>query len=42
MSDHGNMFGAYEFTQVAKGYDGINPSIGIEAHVAPSSRFSCR
>ncbi|MFD4257788.1 DNA polymerase III subunit alpha [Streptomyces sp. NPDC058534] len=39
MSDHGNMFGAYEFAQVAKGFEGIKPIIGIEAYVAPSSRF---
>ncbi|MGP3976257.1 DNA polymerase III subunit alpha [Streptomyces sp. 8N114] len=40
MSDHGNMFGAYEFAQVAKDFEGIRPIIGIEAYVAPSSRFS--
>ncbi|WP_037914431.1 DNA polymerase III subunit alpha [Actinacidiphila yeochonensis] len=38
MSDHGNMFGAYEFQQVAKGFDAVKPIIGIEAYVAPSSR----
>ncbi|KPI12763.1 PHP domain protein, partial [Actinobacteria bacterium OK006] len=38
MSDHGNMFGAYEFHQVSKGVDGVKPIIGIEAYVAPSSR----
>ncbi|MFI1185418.1 DNA polymerase III subunit alpha [Streptomyces californicus] len=38
MSDHGNMFGAYEFQQVAKGFEGVKPIIGIEAYVAPSSR----
>lgn len=38
MSDHGNMFGAYEFQQVAKGFQGVKPIIGIEAYVAPSSR----
>ncbi|WP_053691693.1 DNA polymerase III subunit alpha [Streptomyces sp. WM6372] len=38
MSDHGNMFGAYEFQQVAKGFDTVKPIIGIEAYVAPSSR----
>lgn len=38
MSDHGNMFGAYEFQQVAKGFDDVKPIIGIEAYVAPSSR----
>ncbi|BDM74547.1 DNA-directed DNA polymerase (plasmid) [Streptomyces nigrescens] len=40
MSDHGNMFGAYEFQQVAKDYAGVTPIIGIEAYVAPSSRHS--
>ncbi|MEV1167094.1 DNA polymerase III subunit alpha [Nonomuraea sp. NPDC049784] len=38
MSDHGNMFGAYEFQSVAKG-SGVKPIIGIEAYVAPGSRF---
>jgi DNA polymerase III subunit alpha len=40
MSDHGNMFGAYEFQQVAKGHESVKPIIGIEAYVAPSSRFN--
>ncbi|MGW9047678.1 DNA polymerase III subunit alpha [Streptomyces lydicus] len=40
MSDHGNMFGAYEFQQVAKNFAGVKPIIGIEAYVAPSSRRS--
>ena len=38
MSDHGNMFGAYEFSQVAKDTS-VKPIIGIEAYVAPGSRF---
>ncbi|GAA5075625.1 DNA polymerase III subunit alpha [Streptomyces similanensis] len=38
MSDHGNMFGAYEFQSVSKGFDSVKPIIGIEAYVAPSSR----
>ncbi|MFC7220999.1 DNA polymerase III subunit alpha [Streptomyces polyrhachis] len=38
MSDHGNMFGAYEFHSVSKGVEGVKPIIGIEAYVAPSSR----
>ncbi|MGW8556847.1 DNA polymerase III subunit alpha [Streptomyces tubercidicus] len=38
MSDHGNMFGAYEFHQVSKGFENVKPIIGIEAYVAPSSR----
>ncbi|UGQ12214.1 DNA polymerase III subunit alpha [Yinghuangia sp. ASG 101] len=40
MSDHGNMFGAYEFAQVARGFGDVKPIIGIEAYVAPSSRFA--
>lgn len=40
MTDHGNMFGAYEFFQISKKYDGdqnplVKPIIGIEAYVAP-------
>ncbi|MFD0007162.1 DNA polymerase III subunit alpha [Streptomyces sp. NPDC127178] len=42
MSDHGNMFGAYEFHQVSKGFDNVKPIIGIEAYVAPSSRRNRR
>jgi DNA polymerase-3 subunit alpha len=38
MSDHGNMFGAYEFQSEAK-KAGIKPIIGIEAYLAPESRF---
>ncbi len=38
MTDHGNMFGAYEFFQQSKG-TGVTPIIGIEAYVAPESRF---
>ena len=38
MTDHGNMFGALEFyTQAHKA--NIKPIIGIEAYVAPRSRF---
>ncbi|MGW8378088.1 DNA polymerase III subunit alpha [Streptomyces sp. ODS28] len=40
MSDHGNMFGAYEFAQVARDFEGVRPVLGIEAYVAPSSRHS--
>ncbi len=37
MTDHGNMFGAYEFyREVTKA--GLKPIIGIEAYVAPVSR----
>jgi DNA polymerase III subunit alpha len=38
MTDHGNMFGAYEFFQQAS-KAGIKPVIGIEAYVAPESRL---
>lgn len=38
MSDHGNMFGAYEFFKAAKKTD-VKPILGIEAYVAPDSRF---
>jgi DNA polymerase-3 subunit alpha len=42
MTDHGNMFGAYEFFKAAKAMEGspVKPIIGIEAYVAPSSRHS--
>jgi DNA polymerase-3 subunit alpha len=39
MTDHGNMFGAYEFFQTARKHP-VKPIIGIEAYVAPSSRFA--
>lgn len=39
MSDHGNMFGAYEFFTASKNHP-VKPIIGIEAYVAPSTRFS--
>ncbi|GAA2563483.1 DNA polymerase III subunit alpha [Mycolicibacterium diernhoferi] len=38
MTDHGNMFGASEFYNVATDA-GIKPIIGIEAYIAPASRF---
>ncbi|WP_258076930.1 DNA polymerase III subunit alpha, partial [Thermobifida fusca] len=38
MTDHGNMFGSYEFWQTSK-ESGVKPIIGIEAYVAPESRF---
>lgn len=38
MTDHGNMFGSYEFFQQA-GKAGLKPIIGIEAYVAPGSRL---
>ncbi|WP_235731303.1 DNA polymerase III subunit alpha [Kibdelosporangium philippinense] len=37
MTDHGNVYGADEFYQVAS-KTGIKPIIGIEAYVAPGSR----
>lgn len=37
MTDHGNMYGAYEFYQEAK-KTGIKPIIGIEAYLAPGDR----
>ncbi|MBD0322455.1 MAG: DNA polymerase III subunit alpha, partial [Aldersonia sp.] len=41
MSDHGNMYGAAEFYNTAKKF-GIKPIIGIEAYVAPGSRFDTK
>ncbi len=38
MTDHGNMFGAYEFQKTVTAA-GLTPVIGIEAYVAPKSRF---
>ena len=38
MTDHGNVFGAYDFWKKAKTH-GVKPIIGIEAYVAPGSRF---
>lgn len=38
MTDHGNVFGAYDFYKNAK-KSGVKPIIGIEAYVAPESRF---
>lgn len=40
MTDHGNMFGAYEFHKLGKDHEGVKAIIGIEAYVAPSSRHS--
>ncbi|WP_131787182.1 DNA polymerase III subunit alpha [Protofrankia symbiont of Coriaria ruscifolia] len=37
MTDHGNMFGSYEFHQAAK-KAGVKPIIGIEAYIAPEAR----
>ncbi|MUL46977.1 DNA polymerase III subunit alpha [Mycobacterium sp. CBMA293] len=41
MTDHGNMFGASEFYNVAT-KEGIKPIIGIEAYIAPASRFNTK
>ncbi|MBC7679593.1 MAG: PHP domain-containing protein, partial [Pseudorhodobacter sp.] len=38
MTDHGNVFGAYDFWKKA-GQHGVKPIIGIEAYIAPGSRF---
>ena len=38
MTDHGNVFGAFDFYKTMKGA-GVKPIIGIEAYVAPESRF---
>ena len=38
MTDHGNVFGAFDFYKGAK-KAGVKPIIGIEAYVAPESRF---
>ncbi len=38
MTDHGNVFGAYDFWKKAKAH-GIKPIIGTEAYLAPGSRF---
>ena len=39
ITDHGNVFGAYEFDKQAR-KAGVKPIIGIEAYVAPGSRFN--
>ncbi|MBJ7291640.1 DNA polymerase III subunit alpha [Williamsia sp.] len=41
MTDHGNMYGASEFYNVARKHD-IKPIIGIEAYIAPASRFDTK
>jgi DNA polymerase-3 subunit alpha len=41
MTDHGNLYGAYDFYQRARA-TGVKPIIGIEAYVAPESRFDKR
>ncbi|NIH79237.1 DNA polymerase III subunit alpha [Amycolatopsis viridis] len=39
MTDHGNMYGADEFYQQSR-KAGLKPIIGIEAYIAPESRFT--
>ncbi len=41
MTDHGNVFGAFDFYKQMKNHD-VKPIIGIEAYVAPESRFEKR
>ncbi|RJQ09787.1 MAG: DNA polymerase III subunit alpha [Dehalococcoidia bacterium] len=38
ITDHGALYGAIEFYEAAKKYD-VKPILGIEAYVAPKSRF---
>ncbi len=38
LTDHGNLHGAVQFYQTAKKL-GINPIVGLEAYIAPGSRF---
>jgi DNA polymerase-3 subunit alpha len=38
MTDHGNVFGAFDFWKKAKAH-GIKPIIGTEAYLSPGSRF---
>ncbi|WP_221455756.1 DNA polymerase III subunit alpha [Saccharothrix tamanrassetensis] len=39
ITDHGNMYGAYDFYRQATAA-GIKPVVGIEAYMAPESRFN--
>ncbi len=41
VTDHGNMFGAYEFYKVAKG-SAVKPIIGLEAYLTPKTHRSER
>jgi len=41
MTDHGNLFGAYDFVQKATAA-GVKPIVGTEAYLAPGSRFDKR
>ena len=38
VTDHGSMFGALEFYEAGRAA-GVNPIVGVEAYVAPGSRF---
>ncbi len=38
LTDHGNLHGALKFYQKAREL-GINPVLGMEAYIAPGSRF---
>ena len=38
MTDHGNMFGAMKFYHAAR-ERGINPILGCEAYISPTTRF---
>ena len=39
ITDHGNMFGAYEFYKAAQ-REGVKPIIGLEAYLTPAPRWS--
>ena len=41
MTDHGNLFGAYEFYKASKA-TGVKPIIGLEAYVTPKTHRSER
>ena len=41
MTDHGNLYGAYDFYKKAR-ERGINPIIGLEGYYAPQGRFERR
>ena len=41
MTDHGNLYGAYDFYKAAK-REGVKPIIGLEGYYAPQGRFARR
>ena len=41
MTDHGNLYGAYDFYKAAK-REGVKPIIGLEGYYAPQGRFERR